>query len=99
MLWNFNIPFFILGAINVSAPDHFSEGANPSLLNSVSCSGMETEILECSHTPSSQGLDCDTAGVVCQGIKSSNTDHVCESMNHIMLYSHSRCDCLKLHNW
>lgn len=56
------------GAINVSAPTHFSEGVSPGLLTGVNCSGSETEILDCGHVTSSRGLLCDTAGVVCQGM-------------------------------
>ena len=58
----------LAGAINVSAPDHFSEGTSPGLVTSVSCSGMETSILECTHNTSSRGSQCDSAGIVCQGI-------------------------------
>ena len=56
-----------VGAINVSAPQYFSEGISPGELTNVACSGSETELLQCSHN-SSRGLHCDTAGVVCQGI-------------------------------
>ena len=59
--------FYVSGAINVSAPEHFSEGVSPGLLHSVTCSGTETEILECSHMTSSTGLFCNSSGVVCQG--------------------------------
>ena len=61
------ILFYVSGAINVSAPEHFSEGVSPGLLHSVTCSGTETEILECSHMTSSTGLFCNSSGVVCQG--------------------------------
>ena len=50
------------------AKDFFSEGLDPGLLTSVNCSGTESEILECSHEASSQGLHCSAAGVVCQGL-------------------------------
>ena len=54
------------GAINVSAPAHFSEGVSPGLLTSVNCSGSEEKILDCEHISSL--LFCDTAGVLCQGM-------------------------------
>ena len=57
-----------IGAINVSAPAHFSEGVSPGLLTSVNCSGSQERILDCGHISSSRGLSCKTAGVVCQGI-------------------------------
>ena len=49
------------------AADFFGEALSSGLVTSVSCSGTETGILECDHDTSSQGLHCDTAGVVCQG--------------------------------
>ena len=36
----------------------------------VNCSGIEKEILECDHINSLQGLFCNPAGIVCQGIYS-----------------------------
>ena len=50
------------------ADEFFAEGLGPALVTSVNCSGTETEILECSHVTSSQGLHCGAAGVVCQGL-------------------------------
>ena len=82
-----------VGAVNVSAPDHFSEGVSPALLNSVSCTGTETEILECGHVISSRGLLCDTAGVVCQGMSSSiiMVDDTCFYLQHNFTMHGSRC--------
>ena len=57
----------LTGAVNVSAPDFFSEGITPGLVTSVSCSGSEREILNCNHVQSAVGFFCDAAGVVCQG--------------------------------
>ena len=51
----------------MSAPEYFSEGLSSGRLNSVDCSGTETEILECDHLSSDHGFSCDSAGVVCQG--------------------------------
>ena len=50
----------------MSATPFFSEGINPALLSSVSCSGSEEEILDCNHVQSTHGLFCEPAGVVCQ---------------------------------
>ena len=52
----------------MSAPEYFSEGLSSGRLNSVNCSGAETEILECDHVSSDRGFSCDSAGVVCQGM-------------------------------
>ena len=56
----------LTGSVNVSATPFFSEGINPALLSSVSCSGSEEEILDCNHVQSTHGLFCEPAGVVCQ---------------------------------
>ena len=58
-----------IGAVSVSAPDYFSEGQSPGRMTSVNCSGTESTILECDHVTSIIGLSCNTAGVICQGIK------------------------------
>ena len=81
-----------IGAVNVSAPDHFSEGVNPALLTSVSCTGTETEILECGRVTSSRALPCDTAGVVCQGVSSSiiMVDDTCFYLQHSFKVHDSR---------
>ena len=49
----------------MSASDFFSEGISPGLLTNVTCSGSETELLQCPHN-TSRGLSCDTAGIICQ---------------------------------
>ena len=56
-----------IGAIGVNARDYFSEGHSSGRVNSINCTGTETEILECDHVTSDRGLGCDAAGVVCQG--------------------------------
>ena len=58
------------------AEDFFNQGLDPGLLTSVNCSGTESEILECSHEASSQGLHCGAAGVVCQGLLAAKCIHV-----------------------
>lgn len=50
----------------MSASDIFSEGISPGLLTNITCSGSETELLQCMHN-TSRGLSCDTAGIICQG--------------------------------
>ena len=63
----FTYMILISGAVSVSAPEYFSEGLSSGHLNSVNCSGTETQILECYHLSSDHGFSCDSAGVVCQG--------------------------------
>ena len=59
---------YAAGSVNISAPDYFSEGLSPGLMSLVNCSGMEKGIIECDHMKNLQGITCDPAGVVCQGI-------------------------------
>lgn len=64
---NLLFPSCIVGAINISASDYFSEGTSPGLVTNIICSGSETDLLQCTHN-TSRGLSCDPAGVICQGI-------------------------------
>ena len=62
----YNVTLWIIGAINMSASDFFSEGISPGLLTNIRCSGSETELLQCTHN-TSRGVSCDPAGIICQG--------------------------------
>ena len=59
--------FFVasVGAIAVNA-DFFNEGSGPVLLNSVTCNGNESSLLDCAHV-AGEAFRCPTSGVVCQG--------------------------------
>ena len=61
------ISFFVasVGAIAVNA-DFFNEGNGPVILNSVTCNGNESSLLDCSHVVG-ENFRCPTSGVVCQG--------------------------------
>ena len=52
----------------MNAADYFSEGVSPAFMSLVQCLGTEGQLLDCSHLISTQGLSCDKAGVVCQGM-------------------------------
>ena len=52
----------------MNVADYFSEGVSPAFVSFVECSGTEREVLDCSHLTSTQGLSCEKAGVVCQGM-------------------------------
>ena len=61
----------IIGAVNISADDYFSEGLNSAFLTYINCSGTESSILNCNYTYDSRGHICGTAGIVCQGIQNA----------------------------
>ena len=47
----------------------FGDDTESTVVNSVTCSGNETEVLKCSHSTSATGMCSEhSAAVICQGV-------------------------------